>query len=331
MVIDLHSHYFPLEAAGQPGAPVTVAEGGEPTRLVVAGHAMSLDAGLFDLARQRDDLQRQGLTRRVLAVPPFTILYELPAAEGLRWSRALNDSLARAQARDSERFIGFATVPLQDAEAAAQELERASGELGLQGVEILTSVNGVGLDTPALDRFWRAAERVGLPILVHPHYVSGAERMGDYHLRNLIGNPAETAQAGARLLFGGVIERFPGLKLVLSHGGGALPHLIGRLRQGYAVRAETRARASDPLAGLTRLYYDTVVFDPTVLRHLVELVGASQVVVGTDYPFDMSEGRPVDLVRAAGLGQAEQETILQAAERLLPTGVAGRASGSQGV
>ncbi|HET7036440.1 MAG TPA: amidohydrolase family protein, partial [Thermomicrobiaceae bacterium] len=308
MVIDLHSHYFPLEAAAQPGAPVTLAEGGETPRLLVGGHAMSLNAGLFDLGRQRDDLQRQGLARRVLAPPPFTILYELPPAEGLRWSRSLNDAMARAQGQDPERFIGFATVPLQDPGAAAEELERAASQLGLPGVEILTSVNGLGLDAPSLDPFWRTAERLALPILVHPHYVAGAERMGDYHLRNLVGNPAETALAGARLLFGGVVERFPGMKLILSHGGGALPHLVGRLRQGYAVRPEARARASDPLAGLTRLYYDTIVFDPTVLRHLVELVGASRVVVGTDYPFDMSEALPVELVRAAGLSQDEQRS-----------------------
>src|SRR5690606_27630451 len=111
-------------------------------------------------------------------------------------------------------------------------------------------------------------------------------RMGDYYLRNLVGNPVETALAGARLLFGGVLERFPDLRIILSHGGGALPSLVGRWRHGYEARDEAKVLARAPIENLRRLYYDTVVFDPVVLRHLVETVGASQVVLGTDYPFD---------------------------------------------
>ena len=134
--------------------------------------------------------------------------------------------------------------------------------------------------------------------------------MHDYHLQNLVGNPAETALAGARLLFGGVLERHPELRVILSHGGGALPYLAGRLRHGWEVRAECKVRATAPLDGLGRLYYDTIVFDPRALRYLVETVGASQVVLGTDYPFDMAEDRPLALVRESGLDPADADTIL---------------------
>lgn len=322
MIIDLHSHYFPLSAVERlPSGSVAVSKQTDGSyRFEAGGHVFPLATGLIDLETQISDLQRRGLDQRTLMVPPFTVLYELPAAEGVRWSQALNDGIAEAVAAHPEALVGFATVPLQDVAAAVTELERARGELGLQGVEILTSINGVGLDTPELDPFWAAAEQLEVPILIHPHYVAGADRMGAYHLRNLVGNPAETALAGGRLLFGGVLERFPRLRIILSHGGGALPHLIGRLRQGFRVRPECQERAHDPIAALKRLYYDTVVFDATVLRHVVELVGAEQVVLGTDYPFDMSEDDPVGFVRGSGLSGATVDAILHAGDRLIPAG-----------
>ena len=248
--------------------------------------------------------------------PPFTLLYELPSDLGRRWSQALNDAIADSAQTFPDEFIGFATVPLQDVSAAVHELERAVKDLGLEGVEIATSVNGVGLDDRSLDPFWQISQDLNLPILIHPHYVSGADRMGSYHLRNLVGNPAETALAGARLLFGGVLERYPGLKIILSHGGGALPHLCGRLQQGFQVRSECRARASEPMDHLRHLYYDTIVFDEMILRHTVEIVGASQMVLGTDYPFDMSEDSPVSFVKRAQLPTNETAKILSAGDRL---------------
>jgi aminocarboxymuconate-semialdehyde decarboxylase len=319
MIVDLHSHYFPLDAVrGITDVAVEATERADGSvRFALAGQAMTLPAQLFNLEMQREDLRRQQLARRVLQAPPFTILYELPPATGVAWSRALNDGIAAAARSCPESFIGFATVPLQDVPAAVAELGRATGALGLRGVEILTSINGVGLDTPTLDPFWAEAERLDVPILIHPHYVAGVERLDGYYFRNLIGNPTETAVAGARLLFGGVLERFPGLRIILSHGGGSLSHISGRLRHGFAVRPEARERARDPLVHLGRLFYDTIVFDPLILRHLVESVGASQVVLGTDYPFDMGEEAPVAFVRQAGLAVPDCDAILNAADRLI--------------
>lgn len=319
MITDLHSHYFPLEAVRQlPDAPVQVTELGDGTyRLVANGHAFTLDRSLFELDQQRSDLRRQGLDARNLMPPPFTLLYELPPDDGVRWSRALNDAMAAAAAAYPNELIGFATVPLQDVPAAVEEARRAAQDLNLRGIEIATSVNGVGLDDPSLDPFWEVCQALGLPILIHPHYVSGAERMGGYHLRNLIGNPAETALAGARLLFGGVLERFPALHIILSHGGGALPHLVGRLRHGYRVRPECQERASAPIEHMSRLFYDTIVFDHSVLRHVAETVGTSQLILGTDYPFDMSEDQPVAFIRGAGFSDEETCQILNAGDRLI--------------
>jgi aminocarboxymuconate-semialdehyde decarboxylase len=320
MIVDLHSHYFPLDAVrGMADVAVEATERADGSvRFALGGQAMTVPAQLFSLEMQLEDLHRQQLARRVMQAPPFTILYELPPDQGVTWSRRLNDGIAAAARSHPESFIGFATVPLQDVTAAIAELDRATVELGLRGVEILTSINGVGLDTPTLDPFWAEAERLDVPILIHPHDVAGAERLDGYYLRNLIGNPTETAIAGARLLFSGVLERFPSLRIILSHGGGSLPHISGRLRHGFAVRPEARERARDPLAQLGRLFYDTIVFDPLILRHLVAVVGASQVVLGTDYPFDMGEEAPVAFVRQAGLAAPDCDAILNAADRIMP-------------
>lgn len=319
MAIDLHSHYFPLSAADRlPADLVQLAKHDDGSHaLEIAGHHLPLSRHLVDLDQQVSDLARQQLSARALIVPPFTMLYELESALGARWARAINDAMAEAAATAPDKLIGFATAPLQDVPAAVAELSRAVNELGLRGVEIATSVNGDGLDNPDLDPFWARAEALHVPILIHPHYVTGTERMRDYHLRNLVGNPTETALAGAKLLFGGVLERFPDLRIILSHGGGALPHLVGRLRHGAAVRPEARSRAREPLTGLHKLYYDTIVFDPQILRHLSGIVGASQLVLGTDYPFDMADDDPIGFVRGSGLPAEEVELILDAGSRLL--------------
>ncbi len=320
MIVDLHSHFFPLDAVRASDLDVAVAEQPDGEFAVrVGSHRLEISRELCDLDLQRAALQRQRLDRRTLIPPPYTVLYEIEGDAGIRWARLLNDGIAAAARTDPDTFIGFATVPLQDPAAAAEELHRATGDLNLQGVEILTNVTGTGLDDPSLEPFWAAAQSLDLPVLIHPHNVAGGDRMGAFYLRNLIGNPTETSQAGARILFAGVLERYPTLKLILSHGGGALPHLIGRLRHGYEVRPECRERAEDPIGSLTSLYFDTVVFDPLILRHLVDHVGIARIVPGTDFPFDMGETDPVGFVEQSGLSQHEIQTILQAGERLLPT------------
>ncbi len=278
---------------------------------------VGLDAGLLDLGIQIEDMRRQGVARRALAIPPFTLRYDLPPDEGVRWARSINEGIAEAIVPYGNAFVGFATVPLQDVAAAVAELDYAVTQLGMRGVEIATHIAGVELDSPRLEPFWERAERLRVPILVHPHHPAGANRMGEYYLRNLVGNPVETALAGARLIFGGVLERYPDLRIILSHGGGALPQLVGRLRHGYAARPEAQLRVSDPVASLRRLYYDTIVFNAEPLRNLVATVGAAQVVLGTDYPFDMGEPDPVSFVKQAGLARDDVTMILANGQRLL--------------
>lgn len=315
--VDLHCHIFPAEAAGRGRTSITVTRQDDAWRYVAGTRSMLLEDGLVNLDAQVEDMQRQRVAQRALSPPPFTLNYELPADERARWARAINDGIAEAVAGYPGHFVGFATLPLPDVAASVAELERAVTDIGMRGVEIATNINGVELDDPILEPLWEAAHWLDVPILVHPWYNVGPSRMGDYYLSNLVGNPVETALAGARLVFGGVLERYPELKIILSHGGGALPHLVGRLRHGHKVRDEPKQRASDPIEHLSKLYYDTVVFDPMKLRHLVETVGATQVVLGTDYPFDMGEPDPVGFVRGSGLPDDDIETILGNGARLL--------------
>lgn len=319
MIVDLHSHFFPLDTLRTQGAlPLTISDEPDDTCTVqVAGHRLNIEPELYDLKRQREALQRQALDRRTLMPPPYTILYELPPAEGIAWSRLLNDGTSAAAHSDPAAFAGFATVPLQDPSAAIEELHRAIDELGLEGVEILTNIDGAGLDDPALEPFWIAVEALRVPLLIHPNNVLGLDRLGPYYLRNLLGNPTETAQAGARLLFSGVMDRHPEIKIILSHGGGSLPHLIGRLQHGFEVRPECRQFSADPISNMNRFYYDTVVFNPLILRHLIDLVGLDRIVLGTDYPFDMGETDPVGFVSAALPNSDERDTVLGTGERVL--------------
>jgi aminocarboxymuconate-semialdehyde decarboxylase len=318
MVIDLHSHFIPLDAANAADAGIRFErDDGGDVRLIAAHQQMSLERQLFDRDLQMADMERQRLDRRMLVIPPFCFQYELPAELGARWARGLNDGVAAAAASDPKHFVGFGTVPLQDIPVAIEELERIWGDLRLPGIEIASNINGLELDAEALEPFWKRVDALGLLVLIHPHYIVGANRLDGYYLRNLLGNPFDTAIAATRLVLGGVLERHRNLRIILSHGGGAFPGIMGRVLHGYGVRPEARLRAGDPADAARRLFYDTIVFQPRALRHLVETFGSSQVILGTDYPFDMGMEQPVDFVENAGLDAATAQTVLSNGERLL--------------
>lgn len=318
MIIDMHNHFVPVDALKLADETVRVAEsdGGGFELIDAKSHRFPLNPGLVDLDIQVNVMTAQRVDRRTLSIPPFCFQYELPADRGVKWSRAVNEGIAEAARSRADRFIGFGTLPLQDIPAAVTEATYAVDQLGLRGFEIASNITGVELDAPALDPLWECLAGQAVPVLIHPHYVAGANRMGDFHLRNLIGNPTDTALAGARLIFGGVLDRFPGLKIILSHGGGSLPGLIGRLEQGRAVRGEIAT--SDPFdIQLRKLYYDTIVFDHRPLKWLVDSVGADRIVLGTDYPFDMGEEQPVHFVESSPLSEEIKRAILENGEALL--------------
>ncbi len=240
------------------------------------------------------------------------MVYWADAALGARLARLYNDELAAAVAGCPDRLAGLATVPLQDVPAASAELERAIRDLGLRGVYIGSNICGKDLDHPDLLPFFARAEALGAPIFIHPIDILGVERLRDYYLHNGLGNPFDTAVAAARLIFGGVLDRFPRLRVCLAHAGGALPFLVGRLDRVYRVRTEARTNIHRrPTAYLRRFTFDTITHHEPALQYLVALVGADRVALGTDYRFDMGTLDPVKAVRGLrGLTRPERAAIL---------------------
>ncbi|HET7847018.1 MAG TPA: amidohydrolase family protein, partial [Acidimicrobiia bacterium] len=193
-----------------------------------------------------------------------------------------------------------ATVPMQDIDLAIAEMERAVDDLGFKGLQIGGTIDGRNLDEPRFRPFWAAVEAKGVPVIIHPSGYPEGHRLGSYFLTNCIGNPLETMVATTRMIFSGLFEEHPGIKMVLLHGGGYLPFYCARADHTWEVRPEARARIPDhpPSHYMKRLFYDTVVFQPLYLRHLIEVVGVDRVMLGTDFPFDMAEGDPRGLIAA---------------------------------
>jgi aminocarboxymuconate-semialdehyde decarboxylase len=242
---------------------------------------------------------------------------------GARLARAVNDAMQEAHAAYPDRFVGCATLPMQDPALALAELERVAGLRGIRAVYLGTNINGRDLSEPDFAPILARCEALRLPVLLHPLTVIGAARLKTFYLNNFLGNPFDTAVAAAHLVFGGVLDRHPRLEVCLPHGGGALPYLVGRLTHGQRVRPETKGVARRPFERyLRRFTYDTITHAPRLLKFLVESVGADRVMLGSDYCFDMGYTRPVEIVtRGLRLGRADQRRILGGtAARLLKLG-----------
>jgi len=246
----------------------------------------------------------------------------MEADESLEFARWLNDRFAEAVALHPRRFVALASLPMQDSQKAAAELERAMTRLELRGVEIGSNINGRYFDDPSLDPFWEAAQSLNALIFVHPQQVVGAERMKDYNLANLIGNPTDTSLAMAKCIFGGVLERFPRLKFVLAHAGGFLPYTWGRLDRGYRIQNSSISKiAKAPGEYVKLFYFDTITHSAMALEYLVANFGADHVLLGSDYPYDMGDPEPVETLRGTKIGAREREQITGAnACRLLGIG-----------
>ena len=260
-----------------------------------------------------EHMDRMGVDIQGLATFVSEYFYWAPAAEAAESARMQNDNLASAVSANPDRFALFgATVPLQDVDRAIGEMDRAVDELGFKGLQIGGTVDGHNLDEPRFRPFWAAVEAKDIPVILHPNGYPESQRFGDYFLTNCIGNPLETMVAVTRMIFSGLFEEHPGIKLVLLHGGGYLPFYCSRADHTWEVRPETRVKIPDrpPSEYMKTLYYDTMVFQPLYLRHLLEIVGADRVMLGTDFPFDMGETDPVGLIDATdGISAAERNEI----------------------
>jgi aminocarboxymuconate-semialdehyde decarboxylase len=222
-----------------------------------------------------------------------------------------NEHIASVCAAHPDRLQGLGNVALQHPELSVQQLAECVGKFGLRGVEISSAVNGLELSDSRFDRFWSKAEELGCLVFIHPLGTSLGERVNHHYLGNIIGQPIETTIALSHLIFGGMLDRYPGLKICAAHGGGYLPSYAGRSDHGFEVRPEARKIKHRPSEYLRRIYFDSLVYTPEGLRHLIQEVGVTQVMLGTDYPFDMGAYKPHELIAGvAGLTEQERELIL---------------------
>lgn len=275
--------------------------------------------GAWDLERRFADMAAQRIDTHVIANIPHTFLYEADAGATAAVCEIQNTAISALCREHPGRFIGMATLPMQDPARAAAVLERAVTTHGLRGLHLGSNIAGQNLDLPALDAVWEVLARHRLFVLVHPHKVVGAARMHSYYLTNLIGNPLETTIAAASLIFGGVIERYPDIRFCLSHAGGFTPFQAGRFRHGWKVRKEPHVRLKgDPAESLERLLYDSITHAPGPLRFLLDEVGEKRVIFGTDYPFDMGTTEGVEEIEAAVENATTRQVLLEGnARRLL--------------
>lgn len=248
---------------------------------------------------------------QVLSTIPVMFSYWAKPHDALDVSKFLNDHIADIVQAYPKRFIGLGTIPLQAPELAIKELERCMA-IGLRGVQIGSHVNDWNLNAPELFPVFEAAEQLGAAVFVHPWDMMGKEKMNKYWLPWLVGMPAETSLAICSMIFGGVFERLPKLKVAFAHGGGAFPSSIGRIEHGFHVRPDLVAVDNDvnPRDYLHRFYLDTLVHDPLMLDYLMKLMGPGQLALGTDYPFPLGELEPGRLINSMPYSEADKARLL---------------------
>src|SRR4030088_125556 len=282
---------------------------------------------VWDPKRRIEEMDREKISMQVLSTVPVMFSYWAKPHDALDLSRRLNDHIAEVVRAHPKRFAGLATLPMQDVDLAVEELERCVRDLGLRGTQIGTHVDAnphygrldtLNLDNASLQPIWAAAQELNAAIFVHPWDMLGKERMPEYWLPWLVGMPAETALAICSMIFGGVFERFPKLRVAFAHGGGAFPFTIGRIEHAFHVRPDLCAtdNATTPRSYLAhgetpaRFYVDSLVHDPDALQLLIKLFGPERVALGSDYPFPLGESRAGSLIESLDGVSAEVKSQL---------------------
>src|SRR3989475_3004664 len=326
--VDIHCHYLNRDAAAKlahlnPAQYETsVKYASALTREVNVKQMQDRAAKLSTIEVRLKDMDRMGVDIQAVSPAPQQTYYWTEPGLGAEVSRTVNDRLAEIVAKWPDRFVGLGTVPLQNVDLAVIELERCVKQLNLRGVEINPNVAGKELTDPSLnlDRFFAKARELDIVIFMHPIGFTQGDRLMDHYLNNVIGNPLDTTVGASHLIFGGVMERHPGLKIVLPHAGGFLAHYWARMDHAWRVRPDCRTVIKKPPTSyLKKFFFDTITFDPEMLRNLIDKFGSAQVLLGTDYPFDMGEEDPVGLINSVPrLPSAEKERIMgRNAARLL--------------
>jgi aminocarboxymuconate-semialdehyde decarboxylase len=325
LTFDIHSHVG-VPAAAQlvqghldPDTIPLVRWQSPETRAVNAKQEVDLKTRITSLDERLRDLDAMGLDMQLIMPPPPQCYYTVPLEIAVKAAQIINDGLGDFVGRKPDRFIALGTVPMSDAGEAVKELERCMGPLGFKGVQILTNIAGRELSDPAFAPFWKRAEELGALVVIHPNGFTEGKRFERFYFNNVIGNPLETTLALHYLIFDGVLERHPNLKILAVHGGGYLGAYWGRIDHAWGARSDCHGDLPHPpTTYLKKIYFDSVVFTPGQLENLVETFGVDRVLMGTDYPFDMADYDPVGHVVGAKLDEAAIAAICGGnAKRLL--------------
>ncbi len=324
MSFDIHSHFIAqefLDLIAKPGSVwhTELQKRGDRTWLVhEQGYAYPLVRGLYDGDARLADMTRMKVDMAAVSASPTMFYYWAEPKLGLQVARLTNDGIHRLTQAHPGKFVGMGTLPMQDLDLATRELRRCVDQLGFRAIMVGSNVEGIQFDDARFLPFFKECESRQVFIFFHPYISAGRRIFTKYYLTNLYGNPMDTAMTIASLIFGGVLEKCPTLKVGFPHGGGFFPYQLGRLKHGYEVRNEPKVNgAKSPEQYLNQLYFDSIVFMGKPLRFLVDLAGADHVMLGTDYAFDMGMSAPVDFIQSAGLGAAQTEAILSGNARKL--------------
>lgn len=270
-----------------------------------------VDENCFDAEVRIKEMDGQDVTVQVLSTIPVLFNYWAKPKDGLETSKFFNDNIADTVAKNPNRFIGIGTVPLQDVELAIEELKRCVEELNMPAIEIGTNINGKNLNEKEFFSFYKAAEELNCALFIHPWNMMGEKEMQQYWLPWLVGMPAETSRAICSMIFGGVFEQFPKLRVAFAHGGGSFPFTIGRIEHAFNVRPDLTAvdNTKNPRHYLGKFWFDSLVHDRDALQHLLKLVGDERICLGTDYPFPLGELHAGKLIEEMNLNNEVKEKI----------------------
>lgn len=266
----------------------------------------------FDANLRMKEMDETDVTVQVLSTIPVLFNYWAKAKDGLETARFFNDHIADTVTKNPKRFIGIGTVPMQDVDMAIKEMERCVTELKMPGLEIGSNINGVNLNDEQFFHFYEAAEKFGCALFVHPWEMMGQDQMQKYWLPWLVGMPGETSRAICSMIFGGVFQKFPKLRVAFAHGGGSFPITIGRIEHGFNVRPDLVAidNAINPRDYIGKFWIDSLVHDPMAMNFIIELMGEDKICMGSDYPFPLGEHRPGKLIEEMIFSSALKEKLL---------------------
>jgi aminocarboxymuconate-semialdehyde decarboxylase len=316
--IDTHAHYLPqkwpdLATKYGDNRFAVIHEGSDGKHNIYKDGKFfrEIKSNTWDPVERINDYAKFGVQVQVISTVPVMFSYWAKPHHALELHQSLNDHMAETCRTHRKHYAGIGTVPLQSPRLAIQELERCVDQLGLQGIQIGSHVNDWNLDAPELFDFFQAAQDLDAAILIHPWDMMAADAMPKYWMPWLVGMPAEQTRAVCALIFGGVLERLPKLKVCFAHGGGSFPYTIGRIEHGFKMRPDLVATDNhrNPREYFGRMYFDSCVHDPRALQYLLDTVGTKTVMLGTDYPFPLGEQVPGSGIDSLNLSEADQERL----------------------